>query len=112
MAGRFVQPAIDGRPAGSGRSSPSPRDSASPPAECDGLGPALAPQCSTPALPEPNFCALRSDDTEAPSGVASDRLAVGSALILPHLFAAERLSASARERETRAFIRQRRRDFS
>jgi len=36
--------------------------------------------------------------TDAPSGVASGRLAVGSALMLPHLFAAERLSLSARER--------------
>ena len=41
---------------------------------------------------------LRSDDTEAPSRVASGRLAVGSALMLPHLFAAERLSPSTRER--------------
>jgi hypothetical protein len=31
--------------------------------------PALAPQCSTPALPEPNSCALRSDDTEARNDV-------------------------------------------
>jgi hypothetical protein len=38
------------------------------------------------------------DDTDAPSRVASGRLAVGSALMLPHLFAAERLSSSARER--------------
>jgi hypothetical protein len=43
-------------------------------------------------------CALRSDDTEAPSGVASGPLAVGSALMLPRLFADERLSPSARVR--------------
>jgi hypothetical protein len=36
-------------------------------------------------------CARRSDNTEAPSVVASGRLAVGSALMLPHLFATERL---------------------
>ena len=34
-------------------------------------------------------------------GVASGRLAVGLALMLPHLFAAERLSPSARERVRR-----------
>src|SRR5262249_31689631 len=45
---------------------------------------------------DPNL--LRSDDTEAPSGVASGRLAVGSARMLPRLFAAERPSPSARER--------------
>src|SRR5262245_17955095 len=43
-------------------------------------------------------CARRSDDADARSGVASGRLAVGSALMLPHLFAAERMSPSARER--------------
>src|SRR5262245_6930530 len=44
------------------------------------------------------FCARRSDDTEAPSGVASGRLEVGSALMLPHFFAVERMSPSPRER--------------
>ncbi len=39
-----------------------------------------------------------SDDTDAPSGIASGRLAVGSAVMWPHLFAAERLSCSARGR--------------
>src|SRR5262245_5132136 len=43
-------------------------------------------------------CARRSDDTDARSGVASGPLAVGSAPMLPHLFADERLSPSARER--------------
>ena len=43
-------------------------------------------------------CARRSDDTDAPSEVASGRLAVGSALMLAHLFATKRLSPSARER--------------
>ena len=37
----------------------------------------------------------------AQSGVACSRLAVGSALVLPNLFASERLSPSARERVTR-----------
>jgi hypothetical protein len=41
---------------------------------------------------------LRSDDTDAPYGVASGCLAVGSALMLPYLFAANRLLPSARER--------------
>jgi hypothetical protein len=43
-------------------------------------------------------CALRSDNTDAPSGIAPGRLAVGSALMLPQLLAADRLSPSARER--------------
>jgi hypothetical protein len=30
------------------------------------------------------FCALRSDDTDARTGVASGPLAAGSALVLPH----------------------------
>jgi hypothetical protein len=39
-----------------------------------------------------------SDDTEAPYEVASSRLAAGSALMLPHFFASELMSPSARER--------------
>jgi hypothetical protein len=46
----------------------------------------------------PLRCALRSADTDARSGVASGRLTVGSALMLPHLVASERLSTSTRER--------------
>jgi PAS domain-containing protein len=42
-------------------------------------------------------CALRSEHTDAPSGVAFGRLAVGSAPMLPHLFADEPLSPAARE---------------
>src|SRR5215470_16981057 len=43
-------------------------------------------------------CALRSDDTDAPSGVASDPMAAGLPFMLHTLFAAERPSPSARER--------------
>jgi hypothetical protein len=43
------------------------------------------------------FCAHRSEHTHVPSGVASGRLAVGSALMQPRLFAAARLSPSARK---------------
>ena len=42
--------------------------------------------------------ALRSDSADAVSEVASGRLAVGSALMLPHLSGAERVSPAARER--------------
>src|SRR5262249_27642402 len=59
--------------------------------------PSLLRSSPKPTNREPR-CARRSDDTDAPSGVASGRLAVGSALTLPHFFAAERLSPSARER--------------
>jgi len=41
-----------------------------------------------------SFCARRSDDSDAPSVVASGRLAAGSALMLPHPLATERLSPS------------------
>jgi hypothetical protein len=48
----------------------------------------------------PSQCVRRSDDTDAPCGVASGPLAAGSALMQPHLFASERLSLSTRERVT------------
>ena len=50
------------------------------------------------ALNRPRTCARRSDNTDGFMGVASGRLAVGSALMLPHLFASEQPSPSARER--------------
>jgi hypothetical protein len=46
-------------------------------------------------------CALRSDDTDVPPGIASRRLAVGSALVRLHLPAAEGLSHPVRERAPR-----------
>ena len=44
------------------------------------------------------LCARRSDGTDVPSGIASGRLAVGSALTLSHLLVTERLSPATRER--------------
>src|SRR5262245_52327910 len=61
-------------------------------------------RCPIPYLPTreidggPTPGALRSDDTHAPSGVAYDPMSPGSAFMLPHPFADERLSPSARER--------------
>ena len=61
-------------------------------------------RCPIPCLPtreidgDPTPRALRSDDTHAPSGVAYDPMSPGSAFMLPHPFADERLSPSARER--------------
>jgi hypothetical protein len=77
-----------------------------------GRGPGLRPVRPAPrpyptralGAQDEHRCARRSDDTDAPSGVASGRLAVGSTLMLPHFFAAERLSPSAREREPSRFI--------
>src|SRR5262249_57764546 len=62
-----------------------------------GTGAGPVPEPRRRGLDCPRTCARRSDDADARSGVASGRLAVGSALMLPHLFAAERLSPSARE---------------